>query len=155
ATSNYLADLAARIKAEHEAATAFIKQSLERAIRAGELLIEAKAKLKHGQWLPWLREHCRMSERTGSHYMRLARHAAEFGNVADLTVRGALELLSPPSNEGEAILRRLQEADCQLAEAVEDKVERQRVFVEWLFAQSPSDQRAFLETLSPNERRPL
>ena len=47
------ADLAARIRAEHEAVIIFMKKGLERAIRAGELLLEAKAQIgKHGQWLP-------------------------------------------------------------------------------------------------------
>jgi hypothetical protein len=94
--SNSLVDLAARINAEHETVTKFMKQSLEGAIRAGKLLIEAKAQLKYGQWLPWLREHCQVPERTVQLYMRLARHAPEIRNVADLTVRGAIEQLAPP-----------------------------------------------------------
>jgi hypothetical protein len=72
AASNSLADLAARIRAEHEAVIIFMKKGLERAIRAGELLLEAKAQIgKHGQWLPWLREHCQVPERTAT-----ALHAA-------------------------------------------------------------------------------
>jgi Protein of unknown function (DUF3102) len=99
-TSNYLADLAARIKAEHEAATGFIKQGLERAIHAGKLLIEAKDHLPHGQWLPWLREHCpALPERTASHYMRLAHHEddlrAKSANLADLNISEAVGLLTP------------------------------------------------------------
>jgi Protein of unknown function (DUF3102) len=100
AASNSLADLAARIRAEHEAVAAFMKKGLERAICAGELLLEAKAQLNHGEWLPWLAEHCQIPERTATHYMRLARHADEIGNVADLTVRGALELLAPEDGRG-------------------------------------------------------
>jgi hypothetical protein len=50
--SNSLADLAARIRAEHEAATLAIKRGLAHSIAAGKLLNEAKALLKHGQWLP-------------------------------------------------------------------------------------------------------
>jgi len=41
--SNSLADLAARIRSEHEAHTVAMRRSLEHAIAAGELLIEAKA----------------------------------------------------------------------------------------------------------------
>jgi Protein of unknown function (DUF3102) len=98
--SNYLADLAARIRAEHEASAVAMKRGLEHAINAGRLLIEAKEQLKHGQWLPWLEEHCAMSERSAQLYMRLARHAPELEanpqRVADLSVRGAAELLAPP-----------------------------------------------------------
>jgi Protein of unknown function (DUF3102) len=98
--SNYLAHLAGRIQAEHEAALLSMKRGLQHAIAAGKLLIEAKAQVKHGQWLPWLREHCPASlpERTASLYMRLARHASELeaksATVADLTVRRAVELLA-------------------------------------------------------------
>lgn len=98
-TSNSLADLAARIRQEHKAALLNLKRGLEHAIAAGKLLIEAQDALPHGQWLPWLRENFpdSLPERTASHYMRLARHApdlAKSATVADLTVRGALELLA-------------------------------------------------------------
>jgi Protein of unknown function (DUF3102) len=100
-TSNSLADLAARIRAEHEAVGTAMKRGLKHAIAAGELLIEAKAQLAHGQWLPYLREHCHVPERTAQRYMLLARHASELesksDNLADLTMGGAIELLTPPS----------------------------------------------------------
>jgi hypothetical protein len=95
-----LADLAARIRAEHKACAVAIKRGCEHAINAGKLLIEAKDLLGHGQWLPWLAEHCVLPERTAQLYMRLAHHAPEFeaksATVADLTVRGAIKLLAPP-----------------------------------------------------------
>jgi hypothetical protein len=49
AASNSLADLAARIRAEHESASAALKDSVRHAISAGKLLIEAKTQLGHGQ----------------------------------------------------------------------------------------------------------
>jgi len=70
--SNSLIDLAARIKAEHEACTAALRSGLKYAIAAGDLLIEAKSHLEHGAWLPWLKEYCAVSERTARLYMRLA-----------------------------------------------------------------------------------
>jgi hypothetical protein len=90
AASNSLADLAASIRAEHQGARAAIKRGIEHAMAAGDLLIEAKAQVPHGQWLLWLREHCDVPERTASHYMRLARRRAEIGKVADLTVQEAV-----------------------------------------------------------------
>ena len=74
AGSNSLPELAARIRAEHEATGDALKSSVEHGIAAGELLIEAKAKVQHGQWLPWLRDNCEMSERTAQLYMRLAKN---------------------------------------------------------------------------------
>ena len=50
--SNSLVDLAARIRTEHDGAKAAVKRGVEHVIAAGELLIEAKAQLKHGEWLP-------------------------------------------------------------------------------------------------------
>jgi hypothetical protein len=74
--SSRLADLAARIKVEHAACVAAVKKSAEHAMAAGDALTEAKAQLKHGEWLPWLKSHCEISERTAQVYMRLARHGA-------------------------------------------------------------------------------
>src|SRR5215831_15201763 len=63
--SNSLTDLAARIVAAHQAVSTALKDSVQHAITAGELLIEAKDKVGgHGNWLPWLRDHCTISERT-------------------------------------------------------------------------------------------
>jgi hypothetical protein len=67
---NSLALLASRINAEHTAVASSLRQGLRHAMAAGELLIEAKALVKHGRWLPWLREHCEISDRTAQLYMR-------------------------------------------------------------------------------------
>jgi hypothetical protein len=50
ARSNSLTDLAARIRIEHEATAAALQRRVMHAMAAGDLLIEAKAQLKHGQW---------------------------------------------------------------------------------------------------------
>ena len=100
--SNSLTDLAARIKAEHEAVSVALKDSVRHAIAAGEMLIEAKEQLKHGQWLPWLNEHCTISERTAQLYMRTARNReaieANAQSVADLTLNEAAALLAMSSD---------------------------------------------------------
>jgi hypothetical protein len=108
-TNPTLADLAKRIKSCHEATTTALKSSVEHAIAAGDLLLEAKKQVnQHGAWLPWLSEHCAMPERTAQLYMRLAKseaiEAQMRNSVADLTVRGAIELLAPPlpSNPGQS-----------------------------------------------------
>jgi hypothetical protein len=96
--SNYLPELAARIRAEHRATADALKSSAEHGIAASELLIEAKAKVPHGQWLPWLKEHCVISERTAQIYMRLAKNRKEVEEQirmtsSDLTVTEATALL--------------------------------------------------------------
>jgi hypothetical protein len=98
AGDNFLTDLAARIRAEHGAAAVSLGDAARHAIAAGELLIEAKALVRHGQWLPWLRDHCSLSERTCQLYMRCAKNRAEIeaaksAGVADLTLNEAAALL--------------------------------------------------------------
>ena len=66
-----LATLAAEINSEHEAATRGAIEALEHARRCGELLTNAKEKLKHGAWTPWLEENCTVSPRQTQKYMRL------------------------------------------------------------------------------------
>jgi len=99
-----LATLPAKINAEHEAAFGKAREALEHARRAGELLLEAKAALKHGEWLPWVRSNCDFSERTAAAYMRLSREWSTLKlksatAVADLPLRDALQLLAEPQEK--------------------------------------------------------
>src|SRR4029079_8036463 len=77
ATEGKLHDLAARIEQHHQAACEAHASAIDNAIDCGKLLIEAKAKLKHGDWLPWLEEHTSVSTRQAQKYMRLAEHKGE------------------------------------------------------------------------------
>ena len=98
--SNRLPVLAGEINRAHKAAREAAQTSLERAIEAGERLIEAKALVAHGQWLPWLKELCDLSERSAQVYMRLARHKdvtnTKSAAVADLTMRAAVAEITEP-----------------------------------------------------------
>ena len=42
-------------------------------LEIGRRLIEAKAQLAHGEWLPWLKEKVEFSEATAQRFMRIAR----------------------------------------------------------------------------------
>jgi hypothetical protein len=74
AGSNSLADLAHRIKVEHTAVADALKDSVRHAIAAGGLLVEAKAQVPHGGWLPWLKDNCEISERTAQLYMQVSKN---------------------------------------------------------------------------------
>jgi protein gp37 len=106
-----LADLRKRLKAEHTAVATAIKTSVAHAMAAGDILIEAKARLGHGKWLSWL-EPSEVSERMAQRYMRLARGraviAANPTPVSDLDMRGALALIA---SEPEHTPRHLKPAD--------------------------------------------
>jgi len=87
--------LADKINTEHEAVCKAAMTATQHAIKCGVLLAEAKSGLSHGQWLPWLKENCELSERTTQAYMRLARRYEELDGeeaqrVADLPVRQAM-----------------------------------------------------------------
>jgi hypothetical protein len=122
-TSNSLAHLAARIRDAHRDVGMLLTRSVERAFDAGELLIEAKAQLKHGQWLPWLRDHVEISERAAQLYMRLARYRptieANPQPVAELSFKGALALLTKPSTAVKLVA-------AAAAEVIQDKAEAAR-----------------------------
>jgi hypothetical protein len=96
--SNSLTDLAARIRQEHEAVSVALKDSVRHAIEAGALLIEAKKQVPHGGWLPWLADHCTISERTAQLYMRCAKNREAIegqirNGVADLSLNEAAAML--------------------------------------------------------------
>ncbi len=82
------AALAAKINHEHDLACKDTRSALEHVVAAGELLIEAKASLPHGAWIPWVRDHTHVSPRQAQKYMRVARNKSALG--AHLTLTEAL-----------------------------------------------------------------
>lgn len=102
--------LAVSINAAHAAAQASAQSAIEHAHHCGELLIQAKAAVPHGGWLPWLKAHTTVSERTAQGYMRLATHwealQAKAQRVADLPLRDALALIAEPAPAGAEEIRR-------------------------------------------------
>lgn len=70
----------------------------------GQRLIEAKALLPHGEWLPWLAEKVEFSERAAQNFMRLSREWSNPHAVADLGARKALTLLTLPADEREQFI---------------------------------------------------
>jgi hypothetical protein len=94
-----LADLAAHIRSEHEAVCQSARQTLQHAIKAGELLLQAKQLVDHGRWSDWLAHHCDVSQRSAQAYMRLAKNRnvlAKAQSSADLTIDEALQVLVKP-----------------------------------------------------------
>jgi hypothetical protein len=87
--SNRLPVLAAEIKIAHAGVKSAAKVAAEHAIEAGQALIEAKALLKHGEWLPWLKEHLGFSDRTAQLYMKIVRLGFKSETVADLGLQAA------------------------------------------------------------------
>ena len=128
ANKQSLNDLAVKINAEHKRAEQSAKNAIAHALKAGELLIAAKSKVEHGEWLPWLEQHCTVSERTAQAYMRIAKEwpkldAPKAQRVADLSFRETLKALAAPSKPA-SNLGRVKERITQQAEKIEDPAER-------------------------------
>jgi len=96
---NDLTALPARIEAAIQDVQAHASSMVQTAERAGQLLLQAKAAVPHGEWDIWLRTHCTVSPRTAQAYMRLCTKLgglpAEMRNaVADLPLREAMKTIT-------------------------------------------------------------
>jgi hypothetical protein len=139
-----LTDLARRIQAEHEAVIAAVKSNAEHAMADGDLLIQAKAKVNHGGWQLWLKEHCAFSERTAQVYMQLAENRAvieaKAQRVADLTLRGAVKAIAAPEPRTEVATA---QSTSRLAHTIEQqkpkRVTHRDLLALWLIL--PADER--------------
>jgi hypothetical protein len=112
-----LQTLPEQINREHQQAEQAARSALTHALKAGELLLQAKQQCAYGDWQAWIQQHCQFAERTARLYMQLARETAfctepEWQRVADLPLRQALKCLVPPPSldleaEGRALDDRL------------------------------------------------
>jgi hypothetical protein len=56
AAAEWWADLGRRVRIEHNAAEAALQTGIQHAMACGDLLLQAKAALGHGRFLPWLKD---------------------------------------------------------------------------------------------------
>ena len=96
-----LATLATQINQAHADAQEHKAKAVERALTAGDLLNSVKAQLKHGEFLPWCKQHCpAISQRTIQDYTRVARELPiEMRSAAHLSLREALRLVAGDSED--------------------------------------------------------
>jgi hypothetical protein len=125
---NWLASLAADIRALHAGIRRNAEQIARDAIEAGKLLIEAKQALGHGQWEQWLRDNCNLSTRTARRYMALSRSGLKSATVADLGLAAAAKAIAAGEVHTENLLRahgRLQQSLIEIGRhfaAVHDEI---------------------------------
>ena len=91
--------LATGIREKHQAALDAAANAVSLAREAGELLIQAKAQVEHGQWANWLNANVQFSERTAQGYMRLVRELPKLDDekaqrVAVMPLRQALKAIA-------------------------------------------------------------
>jgi hypothetical protein len=65
-------DLASRINAAHKQAIAHADKAIDFAKQAGDLLLEVKADLRHGEFLPWIQNNLDVTPRQAQRYMAAA-----------------------------------------------------------------------------------
>jgi hypothetical protein len=80
-----LVALAGEINAAHEAREKARRKGLEHYRRAGEKLLQAKEQVGHGNWLKWVKESLKFSDRKARRYMEWAKTDA----ASDLEVQEA------------------------------------------------------------------
>ena len=97
-----LGKLAEEINREHQAFRRAFKATFRSALRAGDLLNEAKAQAGHGNWTAWVEENCEFSHRTARVYTRIANNRDKVEEMlktaesADLSIKEVLRELSAP-----------------------------------------------------------
>ena len=98
----------------------------EAILTIGRCLIEAKEKLHHGEWLPWLNERVEFSERQARRFMQLYRECSNRPALADLGATKALALLALPAEEREQFVAEHNVVDMtsrQLQQAIKERDE--------------------------------
>jgi hypothetical protein len=88
-------ELTARLNAANDDLVAGIRTTVEKAAVLGELLIEAKALFRHGEWTDWLEKNTKIQSRMATNYMVLAAELPRLSpskrkRVSGLGIKGAL-----------------------------------------------------------------
>ena len=71
--SEVMLNAASQINELHALAQSHAEEAIDSACRAGELLLQVKAELAHGEFLTWLELNCSVSARQAQRYMRAAQ----------------------------------------------------------------------------------
>lgn len=121
-----------QINLEHQLANSKAAEAVQHATNCGLMLLQIKASLNHGEWLPWLNGEIEsgrlvVKRSQANSYMRLAANYQRAGNLEQASsIRAALELLSdkePSEQQGSLIDI---EAERQARAAAEAQAEAER-----------------------------
>jgi len=90
--------IATKIIALHNEVNDAFKLTLDKAIEIGELLIEQRKELKHGEFLSWVKDNLPFTDRTARNYIKLFNNKDKLitETVSDLS--SAYKLLTPPKS---------------------------------------------------------
>jgi hypothetical protein len=111
----------------------------------GQLLIRAKANLRHGEWQAWLTEHCTLSHVTATRYMRGARRSQNTGQSIRQWYITTGILPEPQRPEAGQLTEQLSAFDlCRMA-----KTFVRRLDLVMIQAWTAEDQQALMQSLRP------
>lgn len=82
-------------------------------LELGNLLIEAKEQLPHGQWSKWLEEEVDFSQSTANKFMKCAKEFSNSESVRNLGSNKLFQLLSVPKGNREEFINRTHEINGQ------------------------------------------
>ena len=106
-----LAELAERIRAEHDGIVRAANDVLDHVLAAGRALIIAQKSVPKGQWADWVKRSCEVSYRTARRYIQVTR-AYEAGghgvakDLAGLSLRGLIRAFTPSKDPNTSHERR-------------------------------------------------
>lgn len=83
----------------HSEVAGLLRQTLEKAIRIGQLLSEQKQTLKHGEFTPWIEANIPFTDRTARNYMRIYRERDRLKTEMVSDLKGAYALLTSSREE--------------------------------------------------------
>jgi hypothetical protein len=87
-------DVVEEINHEHELCVGSMQNSLEHAIRVGELLIQQKEKVNHGDWMVWVKMNCDFQISQANKYMRVFTNYSRGINLESTdSIKGALRII--------------------------------------------------------------
>lgn len=120
------AHLVRKIKGELKECEKHSRLAVEHMLRLGDLLVQAKKTLGHGEFYPWLKQKCDLGQRQAQRYMKVARHReivekANASRATHLSLTAALAAIEkelagtdttpPKDGEGQDALERDYDAE--------------------------------------------
>ena len=118
--------LAAEINMLHEEAEKHANMAVIYAARCGAKLLEVKASLEHGQWLPWLNTNTTVSYDKSAKYMRIAKDmpellVANFASTQNLPgITQALALIAADEDTKAIVQERLDAGESVTVREIEE-----------------------------------
>ena len=111
-----------------ESAIIHVQGAGQNLLQLGQDMLDAKALLGHGQWMPWLKQ-IGQSARTAENLMRLAREIEPGTTMAQLPYTKALAMLALPASERESFAAENEDksaAEIKRLIAERDQLKRER-----------------------------